>query len=134
MSPHAFEWEKLIEVAEHLAGHNEESYLRTAINRAYYYIFHLARKRLVDNRFYFSEGGDSHKQVWEKFTDSPDAHCKRLAATGNLLKDKRVTADYKAYYPRIEEDTQILIHKAKEFAQQLAGLDPRLPRNPGMNT
>lgn len=127
-----FDWGKLIEVAESLAQSREEQYQRTAAGRAYYYVFHLARKRLVDNQFYLSQGGNSHKQVWDKFKDDPDARCKRLAHTGNLLKDKRVTADYDSSYRRIGEDVPMLIEKAKEFAHQLSSLDPRLPRNTGV--
>jgi len=76
--------------------------------------------------------GDSHKQVWEKFDNSPDASCKRLRETGNFLKEKRVTADYRPNYPRIQEDLPLLIEKANEFAKKLSELDPKLPRNTGV--
>jgi uncharacterized protein (UPF0332 family) len=132
MPPSIFDWEKLIDVAESLAETPDEPYLRAAIGRAYYYVFHLARKRLTTNQFHFIQGADSHKQVWEKFKNSPDARGQRLAAAGTLHKDKRTTADYNANYPRIGEDVPVLLEKAKQFAQQLSQLDPKLPRNTGI--
>ena len=127
-----FEWEQLLDVAEDLAQRIEEPYLRTAIGRAYYYVFHLARRRLLANSFYFSLGGDSHRQVWEKFSGSPDNQCKLLALTANFLKERRIKADYEANYARIEEDIPLVIEKAKKFAAQLAQLNPQLPRNTGI--
>ena len=123
---------KLLEVAEDLAKRSEEPYLRTAIGRVSYYVFHLARQRLVVNSFYFSSGADSHKQVWEKFSGSPDNRCKLLAATANFLKERRIKADYEALYARIEEDIPLVIEKAKNFAEKLAQLNPELPRNTGV--
>jgi uncharacterized protein (UPF0332 family) len=132
MPTRSFDWSQFLEVSEELGKRPEESYLRTAIGRAYYYVFHLARKRLIENRFFIIQGGDSHKQVWEKFDTSPDSQCRRLAATAKYLKERRQRADYDASYPRIEDDIPIVIERAKKFAKELASLRPDLPRNLGV--
>lgn len=132
MPSQSFGFEKLLEVAEELARRSEEQYLRTAVGRAYYYIFHLARQRLKENRFPLIKGADSHRQVWEKFSGSPDSRCRLLGETGSVLKEKRVMADYEQSYPRIEEDASIVVDMAKRFAKQLSQLKADLPRNMGV--
>ncbi len=99
---------------------------------AYYYVFHLARRRLTENRFSINKGVDSHKQVWEKFDSSPDNQCRRLAVMAKFLKERRQRADYEASYPRIEEDIPIVIEQAKKFAEEISRLQPDLPRNLGV--
>jgi uncharacterized protein (UPF0332 family) len=132
MPAQPFDWLGYHKLAEELLQQAAEPHLRTAVSRAYYYVFHLGRQRLIANRFYFIEKQDSHKQVWEKFADSPDPRCKKLAETAKRLKQKREVADYEQYFPRIEEDAVALVALAGDFARQLLGLDPRLPQNTGV--
>ncbi len=132
MSDRSFDWSQLIKVADELAKRTEEPYLRTAVGRAYYYAFHLARKRLTDNQFSMGQGGDSHRLIWEKFEGSPDPRCQRLGVAAKFLKERRQRADYEANYPRIEEEVALVIERARKFAQDLAELPANLPRNTGL--
>jgi hypothetical protein len=102
------------------------------MSRVYYYAYHLARQRVIDNEFFIAPGGDSHKQIWEKFRDSTDNDCKKLYLLAEKLKDKRQRADYDDHFPRIEGEFPIVITMAKQFAKDLDQLNPRLPVNRGV--
>ena len=131
MATQPFDWAQYQKVAGELSTHAEECYLRTSISRAYYYVFHLGRKRVRDNGFTLNRG-DAHKQVWEKFGDSPDPRCRKLAEDAKRLKEKRELADYEPFYPRIEKDAPVVVGLASQFASDLTKLDAALPRNIGI--
>jgi hypothetical protein len=124
-----FDWTEFLLLAEELAIRPEERFLRTAISRAYYFVYHLARQRVVDNGFHIVRGGDTHKQVWEKFDASPDFACKKLYQMGRKLKDKRQQADYDRIYTRIDGEFPELLILTRRFADELSRLSPCLPAN-----
>jgi hypothetical protein len=131
-APPPFDWPDFLTLADELAKRTEESCLRTAISRAYYYAYHLGRQRIIDNEFQIVPGGDSHKQVWEKFEGSPDWECKKLALLAGLLKDKRQRADYDKVFPRIVDEFPTVLDMARKFATDLGRLNSRLPVNRGV--
>jgi hypothetical protein len=132
MAAQPFDWPDYLTLADELAKRTEEYCLRTAISRAYYYVYHLARKRITDNGFIIARGGDTHKQVWEKFDASPDFDCKKLYQLAKRLHDKRRQADYDIPYPKIEGEFPEVLNLAKKFAQDLGRLNARLPVNTGV--
>jgi uncharacterized protein (UPF0332 family) len=132
MSTAPFDWSQFQRLAEELLKEGAERHLRTAISRAYYAIFHLGRARIEQNRFFISRGQDSHKQIWEKFTESADYRCKKMAETAKRLKQKREAADYEPLYANLEKDAPALVALAAQFAKDLAALDSNLPRNTGV--
>jgi hypothetical protein len=127
-----FDWPDFLTLAEELAMRPEEHCLRTAISRVYYYAYHLARQRVVDNEFVITKFEDSHKQVWEKFGGSPDFQCRKLYDLAQILKDKRRQADYEANFPRIASEFPGIVNTAKKFATDLNALEKRLPVNRGV--
>lgn len=127
-----FDWPDFLTLADELGQRTEESCLRTAISRVYYYAYHLGRQRIIDNQFDIFPGGDSHKQVWEKFEGSPELECKKLALLAGQLKDKRQRADYDRVFPRIADEFPTVLDMARKFATDLARLDARLPVNRGV--
>lgn len=129
-----FDWPDFLTLADELAKRAEESCLRTAISRAYYYAYHLGRQRIIDNQFPMVPGGDSHKQVWEKFEVSPDWDCKKLALLAGKLKDKRQRADYDKVFPRIADEFPTVLDMARNFATDLGRLNQRLPVNRGIRS
>src|SRR5579859_5246477 len=123
-----FDWPEYLALAEELSKREEESCVRTAISRAYYFVYHLARQRLIDNGFVIAPGVPTHKQVWEKFQSSPDFRCRKLHDLGRILHDKRNQADYdNPYRGRIESESPALLESAKKFASDLEALEKRLP-------
>jgi len=132
MATEPFDWSEYQKLADELARRPEESCLRTAIGRAYYYVFHLAKKRVEANGFYIIRGADTHKQVWEKYNNSLEFDCKKLGEIANRLKEKRLRADYEEHYARIADDLQIVLTEARDFAARIARLHPRFPVNTGV--
>jgi hypothetical protein len=132
MATTPFDWPDYLTLADELAKRTEEYCLRTAISRAYYYAYHLARKRVIDNGFIIVRGGDTHKQVWEKFDNSPEWACKKLHSLAKILKDKRQQADYDEVYPRIKDEFPEILNLTRKFALQLSELNVRLPVNTGV--
>ena len=132
MSAQPFNWSAYQSLATELAKQTEEAALRSAVSRAYYYAYHIARARLMDNGFALLPGQDSHKQVWEKFSSSADFGCRKLAEKAKRLKDKRQTADYDPYFARIEQDGPALVDLATQISTDLANIHPDLPRNLGV--
>jgi hypothetical protein len=132
MAARPFDWPDYLTLADELAVRPEEYCLRTAISRAYYYAYHLARQRILDNDFIIVPGGDSHKQVWEKFRDSPEHECRKLYLLAEKLKDKRQRADYDKDFPRIAGEFPTILNMTRRFAEDLARLNPRLPVNRGI--
>jgi len=132
MATPPFDWTDFQKLARELAKRPQESCLRTAVGRAYYFAFHLARKRVIENGFAITPREDSHKQVWEKYSGSPEFECKKLAEIAMRLKGKRQRADYEEHYSRISEDAPQVIADAEDFANRLARLPPRLPANTGI--
>jgi hypothetical protein len=100
----------------------------------YYHAYHLARQRVIANEFIIVPGGDSHKQVWEKFRDSPDFDCRKLCLLADKLKDKRQRADYDKAFPRINGEFPTILDIARKFAGELERLNPSLPVNRGVRS
>jgi len=129
MAAGPFNWTAYFTLANELAArHGDEAALRTAISRAYYYVYHLALQRATANSFTLQEGdGGTHKQLWSIFSGSPDPECKRLGDIASRLREKRIRADYKPYFARVGEEVPAVIGDAQDFAARLARLPERLP-------
>jgi len=127
MATDPFDWPDFLLLADELSARPEESCLRTAIGRAYYYAYHLARQRVLANGFDISRGGDTHKQIWEKFGNSPEPACKKLYARATTLKEKRQRADYEKHYARIQDEFPAVLDLARKFATELSALPARHP-------
>lgn len=132
MATQPFSWQDYLTLANQLSARTEEYCLRTAISRTYYYIYHLARQRIIDNQFSIARGENSHRQIWEKFENDPDPRCKKLYFTAKKIHDKRKQADYDIPYPKIDGEFPAVIEMARRFAQDLNQLDQRLPVNRGV--
>jgi len=132
MATRPFIWPDYLELAIELSTRAEESCLRTAISRTYYFVFHLARQRILDNNFPIARGENSHRQVWEKFQKDPDPRCQKLYFTAQKIQDRRKRADYDISYPKIDSEFPAMIEMAQRFAQDLSQLDRRLPVNRGV--
>jgi uncharacterized protein (UPF0332 family) len=125
-----FHWSQYFTLANELGGRADEASLRSAISRAYYYVYHLALARAKSNAFEAKSGEGVHHQLWRVFSASPESDCRKLAFIGPRLKEKRTRADYQSSYARVAEDIPELLKDADEFAKLLEKLPSRHP-NPG---
>ena len=46
-----FDWSEFLTLADELGKRADEASLRSALSRAYYYVYHLALRRAQDNNF-----------------------------------------------------------------------------------
>lgn len=122
-----FDWTDFLRLADDLATRSDEASLRSALSRAYYYVFHLARKRVLRNGFVFRRDEGSHVQVWRNFSSSPDLECVKLAQIAERLKENRRRADYDNLFPRIDDYIAVALEDARDFAVRLLKIDPSLP-------
>lgn len=131
MAAQPFDWSSYFTLANELAAKGDEASRRSAISRAYYFVYHLAHARATQNGCQFEMDQPAHKQLWQQFGDSVEPACVKLAEIGKRLKEKRERADYVATFPRLNDDVAALISDAQDFAQRLKALPARypLPRN-----
>jgi len=91
---------KFLEIAEALRVSTEEIYLRTAINRAYYFTLHRAREVTPEDCFGDDPGMGSHERVIRAVERLGAAHrpgrarARELARALRRLRDARRIADY----------------------------------------
>src|SRR5271166_981735 len=122
-----FDWSEYFKLADELAKRTDEAALRSALSRAYYYVYHLALRRALDNGFTTKSGEGTHTQMWRNFSGSPEPDCRKLAEIAGRLKEKRERADYNQIYVRINEEIPEMLADAQDFADRLQRLNPRLP-------
>ncbi|SRR5260370_15467225 len=127
MAAQPFDWAGYYKLADELAKRADEAALRTAISRAYYYVYQLGLKRAETNGFKARPDEGIHKQLWRNFNASPDPDCRRLGELANRLMDKRIMADYRPTYPRISDEVPAMLTDAQNFAARLGALNPRFP-------
>lgn len=128
-----FDWSQYLLLAEELGRHpGNEASLRSAVSRAYYYVYHLALERAQANAYRPRPGEAKHVQLWRVFSDSPEPDCQRLAVIAGRLKEKRERADYENHFARLDEEVPSLLAEARDFAALLATVHPRHPNPASM--
>ena len=91
-----FEWEQLIDVADNLCQHDEESFIRSAISRYYYAAFGTSRQYLTETlkELEFIKGDNIHSRVLKRFERSLFDEEQIIYPPLARLKNLRVNADY----------------------------------------
>lgn len=125
--PMPFDWSEFLALADELGKRADEASLRSALSRAYYYVYHLALKRAQANNFKALSGEGTHIQLWRVFSANPDPDCRKLAEIAVRLKQKRERADYDDFYARVQEEIPGVLADAHEFTIRLARLPERHP-------
>lgn len=68
---HRFDFTELLEIADHLEAVSGEAALRSAINRAYYAVYHQAKNYAMARRL-VTQNRPSHETLWLSFINDPD--------------------------------------------------------------
>ncbi|MFH1856507.1 MAG: hypothetical protein ABH836_04675 [Candidatus Omnitrophota bacterium] len=71
-----------------------EAKIRTAISRAYYFIFLKIRQKLEKSGFDIVETSESHRQITDLLKKTQDTNAIKVALGLQSLRTKRNTADY----------------------------------------
>jgi uncharacterized protein (UPF0332 family) len=129
MAKQPFDWSEYFKLADELAKRTEESCRRSAMGRAYYYVYHLALARALANGLTVRPGEGTHTQMWRNFNSSPDPDTRKLGQIAQRLKEKRERADYNAHYARLEDEIPEMLADAQNFANKLSVLPARFPQS-----
>jgi uncharacterized protein (UPF0332 family) len=109
-------------VADDLAAGTTEAAWRSAISRAYYAAFHVAREFLIRLGFRVATGDRAHAYLWLRLSNTKDPVAD---ACGQLLQDlrsRRNTADYDLSRPCNQKLAQDAARDALDVIQDLDGL------------
>ena len=127
MATKSFGWEEFLKLADELGNGSDEASQRTALSRAYYFVYHLARQRAEGNGFKAVKGEATHTQLWRTFSESPDTDCRKLGEIAARLNENRRKADYEDVFPRLADYLDGAVADARAFSAKLFQLAPRLP-------
>ena len=83
-----------LRVANDLAKSDEAAELRSAVSRAYYAAFHVARKLLVDMGFEISKGSGAHGDICNYLGNAGNPTVEHAGSNIGDLKGWRNQADY----------------------------------------
>lgn len=123
-----FDWSGYLDLALEMQRRPDEASLRTAISRAYYFVYNAARHRSAVAQYRLDPNLPVHEELWSLY-ERNDGECRRLADMAKRLKIRRVKADYQNdSYPRAADDLRGVISAAKDCAAILSKLDADLPK------
>lgn len=63
MASASFDWAGYLSLADYLASRPDEAARRSAISRAYYYVYNIALRRAEQNGFVAIRGESTHTQL-----------------------------------------------------------------------
>jgi hypothetical protein len=123
-----FDWNEYLVLARQLAAAGDEASKRSAISRAYYFVFNVAFARAEDTAGTYRGNEGYHKWCWDKYRNTPDMSCRQLGIDGERMKQRRVKVDYKAApIPRLDDEVRRMLLEAQQFRASLDALNPRYP-------
>ncbi len=123
----SFNWSEYLGLAQQLAGKaqisaTQESRLRSAISRAYYAAFILARNYLRDEESISIPEKQSHKFVIEQFKNSSEKVRQTIGKNLARLRFSRNKADYNDNFERLPEETRAMLKLANKTISDIQSL------------
>jgi uncharacterized protein (UPF0332 family) len=83
-----------LEVADEWAGGIREAEWRSAVSRAYYSVFHVARRLLQQSGFKVPDGEQAHAYLWLRLSNAGQPDVRQVGLNLNHLRGIRNRADY----------------------------------------
>ena len=114
-----FDWREYFDLAKELQGQTSEAAQRSSISRAYYAVFGTAKNHLKTKGVIFSNTGEEHMLVWNRFLNSRAA-CREIGSLGDRLRRRRTRADYENVMENVGKEAENAIQDATEFFELLA--------------
>jgi uncharacterized protein (UPF0332 family) len=111
-------------VAVQLASGATEAEWRTAVSRAYYAAFHVARDLMEALRFKVPYAEAAHGHMWIRLSNCGEPQVQRAGADLNDLRRRRNQADYDLHRPLFQNRTLALVRLAEQIIQTLDNLTP----------
>ena len=106
----SFNWKDYVDLAEELLKREDEASHRSAVSRAYYGVFCIARNRLSMT---YDKSRSVHWQVIKRLRESNNPKHKKLAKILSDLKRARERADYEEDSFK-REDAKIMVLLSKK--------------------
>ncbi len=106
-------------VAKQLAAGGTEAEWRSAISRAYYAAFHVARELLEDLRFTVPHADRAHAYLSRRLANCGQARTQQGGAGLNALRGVRTQADYDLHRPVTAQLAALHVQIAEQIAQSL---------------
>ena len=85
---------EFLQLADELAAGTTEAEWRSAVSRAYYAAFHVARDLLTACRFTAPRGDQAHAYLWLRLSNSVDPDLENAGSDLQTLRRNRNRADY----------------------------------------
>lgn len=119
--------EEFISVATRLSASSREGDLRTAVSRAYYGAFHLARDFVLNCGVVVPTGPEAHKSVRWCLANSGNIGLGECAVWLESLRFARNKADYDLLDNRFTRKADVLVHvqRAIDFSNAVQQSDPK---------
>lgn len=108
-----------LSLAHSLTGGGTEVAWRTAVSRAYYAAFHVARNLLQDLGFTVPHADRAHAFLWLRLGNCGDIAVQTAASDLNLLRRHRNQADYDLKSLFTQGFAQARVHAAERIIQAL---------------
>jgi hypothetical protein len=121
-----FDWSGFLELAERLAREEDEASQRSAISRAYYGAFHLARRHLERSRkgaFSLPPTGDKHMAVWRELQAGRGSE-RSAGFAGDRLRQLRNKADYENVLGHLKQELADALDRARMVRRLLEAAPP----------
>jgi uncharacterized protein (UPF0332 family) len=98
-----------LDVAWHLLEGESEAAWRSAVSRAYYAAFHVARELMIRNGFVVQGGEAAHAYLWRRLSNGGNREVQTAGNRLNLLRGVRNQADYQldASFSQALADAQV---------------------------
>src|SRR6185437_2599670 len=107
-------------LAQQLALETTEAAWRSALSRAYYAAFHVARQLLENLGFAVPRADRAHGHVWLRLSNCSDPPIQKVGADLNYLRRDRNWADYDLARPMRQAIMQRQLLSASHIIQILA--------------
>ena len=96
----AFDWKTFLTLAQILVKQeSNDAALRSAISRAYYAAYIVARRHWETDNGPMQIGASSHKIIWDGYANRPGVIERRIATDGQTMFTHRKRADYDDVIP-----------------------------------
>ncbi len=116
----SFDWKDYVDISEKFLENNDEfyqeAYLRSAVSRAYYGVFCIARnkKELLSKR-----DRNVHRDIINKYKNSENRIERKIGKNLDELRSKRNLADYDEKYLFKKTEVERIVIIAKEILKAL---------------
>ena len=104
-----------LRLAERLVTGSTEAEWRSAVSRAYYSSFHVARRLLLNCGFGVPHADRAHAYLWRRLANCGDTEVRDAGNVLNFLRGERNQADYDFDQPSGQRDAATRVQRAREI-------------------